>query len=60
MPLVINIRGGYCIEWDEYPKFSYEGRDGYIARFKHNATPFENREIAERLVQYYMDRQEQW
>lgn len=34
------VFGGWVKRWTEGRHVCYEGRDGYIARSPHNATPF--------------------
>lgn len=43
---LVQVNGGWVIEWNEWGHFSYEGIDGYIARDPRNAQPFGSKKEA--------------
>jgi hypothetical protein len=51
---VIKVRGGYLVE-DEHGFFI--GRDGYVARFHQNATPFKSYSGAQGCIERTCERE---
>jgi hypothetical protein len=54
---VIEVQGGFVLEWQRWRKSQFVGRDDCWVSAKENATPFKSREAANAARARYEDRE---
>lgn len=54
---VIEVQGGFVLEWSRWRKSQFVGRDDFWCSAKENATPFKSRESANEARARYEERE---